>query len=185
MASNTSWKTVTVKHKYGEPLLLFVGMDKGKEKQKEYARRWQERHPERAREVWRAYYYRHRMERIESVKRWRKNNPEKVKAYTQTDSFREYNARKMRNYRAKLKRRVFELLGNKCARCGFDDQRALQIDHVNGGGTKERKRFRNYDAYLKFVLRQVENGSKNYQLLCANCNAIKRWENKEVRLKRA
>ena len=34
---------------------------------------------------------------------------------------------------------VLSKLGGKCCRCGFDDPRALQIDHVNGDGYKERE----------------------------------------------
>ena len=32
---------------------------------------------------------------------------------------------------------VVERLGNKCIVCGYSDPRALQIDHINGGGGKE------------------------------------------------
>jgi hypothetical protein len=74
---------------------------------------------------------------------------------------------------------LYTLLGGKCAHCGFSDIRVLQIDHVNGGGQKERKSFSCYYLFLCHVLEKVKNGSKDYQLLCANCNWIKRWEKKE------
>jgi hypothetical protein len=67
-------------------------------------------------------------------------------------------------------------LGGKCVRCGFDDPRALQIDHVNGGGAREVHSFPNRHRYYKHLLSDV---SDKYQLLCANCNWIKREENKE------
>lgn len=79
-----------------------------------------------------------------------------------------------------LKEQIFELLGNKCIRCDFSDPRALQIDHINGGGQKERKRFPSHKMFYMYVLRQLKAGSKDYQLLCANCNWIKRYENKEA-----
>lgn len=66
-------------------------------------------------------------------------------------------------------------------RCGFDDVRALQIDHVNGGGTKELKgggaKLGAY--YWNVVIKSVLNNENKYQLLCANCNWIKRVENNE------
>jgi NADPH-dependent 7-cyano-7-deazaguanine reductase QueF len=77
--------------------------------------------------------------------------------------------------RKKLKLKVFEKLGNKCVRCGITDIRVLQIDHVNGHGNKEHKELKDYGFMLK-VLADTEG---NYQLLCANCNWIKRYENKE------
>ena len=54
------------------------------------------------------------------------------------------------------------------------DVRCLQIDHVNGGGTKEAKKFyaSNNPKYLKKVLEDKEG---NYQLLCAYCNWLKRF----------
>jgi hypothetical protein len=66
---------------------------------------------------------------------------------------------------------------NKCATCGFEDSRALQIDHVNGGGSADRKLYRvNAATYYKRVLADTDN---EFQILCANCNWIKRYDNKE------
>ena len=65
----------------------------------------------------------------------------------------------------------------ECQKCGFKDTRALQIDHINGGGNKERKSFRNPSKYYEHIKSHVDN----YQLLCANCNWIKKHEEKEAR----
>jgi RNase P subunit RPR2 len=85
-------------------------------------------------------------------------------------------ARKALHYR--LREAIFAALGNICCRCGFSDVRALQIDHVHGGGTQEFKKKKG-TSYLYHVLKNLANG--NYQLLCANCNWIKRFENKRER----
>jgi len=63
-------------------------------------------------------------------------------------------------------------------KCGYDDVRALQIDHVNGGGNAEFKAFPGAAFYYK-VLRDLDKSK--YQVLCANCNVIKRVERKECR----
>lgn len=82
-------------------------------------------------------------------------------------------------YRKKLRDAVYELLGKKCNLCGFDDVRALQVDHINGGGSKERKNTtRNLNAVIIESIIKKEN---RYQLLCANCNWIKRSINNENR----
>jgi len=81
--------------------------------------------------------------------------------------------------RWKFRLQIIELLGGKCAKCGFSDIRALQIDHINGGGNKEFKKFNCHHAYYKHILEEIEAGSKDYQLLCANCNWIKRFEKGE------
>lgn len=80
-----------------------------------------------------------------------------------------------RKSREKLKQAVFEFLGAKCARCGFADPRALQIDHINGGGAKENKRIG-----IKGIYKNVFKNPSNYQVLCANCNWIKRYEKNET-----
>lgn len=88
-----------------------------------------------------------------------------------------------RNYGRKMRKAVLEVLGNKCAKCGFSDSRALQIDHINGGGSKERKTTGTGSAYFyKTVLESFIKKEQKYQLLCANCNWIKRYENKEHNL---
>lgn len=82
--------------------------------------------------------------------------------------------------RDQLRKAVIRKLGNKCKRCSFKDIRALQIDHIHGGGVKELKTLRRERMYLNIL----EDKEKNkYQLLCANCNWIKRYENKECQIK--
>ena len=69
---------------------------------------------------------------------------------------------------------IIKILGGKCVRCGYDkDVRALKIDHTNGGGGDERKKYTS--ALYWIVLDMVRKGErKKYQVLCANCNTIKR-----------
>ena len=84
-----------------------------------------------------------------------------------------YNA----NYRQELKAKIIARYGGACRRCGFDDSRALQIDHINGGGTKEHRERKTQFGFMRKVLLAEPN--TEYQLLCANCNQIKRYENGE------
>ena len=96
---------------------------------------------------------------------------------------REYNRkyrktnREIVNERQRIRRdsernEVVRKLGNRCVICGLDDVRVLQVDHVNGGGEKERRTKRTSQMY-KEVLAGVRS---DLQLLCANCNWIKRHE---------
>jgi hypothetical protein len=80
----------------------------------------------------------------------------------------------IRAYNSRLREKILAELGVRCSKCGFDDCRALEIDHRNGGGTEERRRL-SYPTYYLHVLRNL----KNYQVLCANCNMIKRRERNE------
>ena len=100
---------------------------------------------------------------------WYKKNPEK------RDIIRNRYIQKLRNF-------IFEILGDECNKCGFKDKRALQIDHINGGGAAEsRKRTRNL---YSVVIESLNKNENKYQILCANCNWIKRTENNELKRKK-
>lgn len=71
------------------------------------------------------------------------------------------------------------ILGGLCVKCGFSDKRALQIDHINGDGINDRRK--TFGRYHVRVVESVIAKENKYQLLCANCNWIKRFENKEFK----
>ena len=112
-------------------------------------------------------------------KRRYKTNP-KVKGYRDkyTKNNRDKIRESQRKWYLKVREEMFQVLGNECIKCGFSDRRALQIDHINGGGIKERRKGNTRRFHSK-VLKSVKKGDKKYQLLCANCNWIKRFERKE------
>lgn len=81
-----------------------------------------------------------------------------------------------RTRRIKLRQAVIAGYGGKCVKCGFQDPRALHLDHVNGNGRKERKEL----APTVLLGKILKLGCpSDYQILCANCNSIKMYENKE------
>jgi len=79
-------------------------------------------------------------------------------------------------YQKKLRMAVVEKLGGCCVKCGFSDDRALQLDHINGGGKKDRIH-RSWQVMYKEI---ISGKDTSIQLLCANCNWIKRFENREM-----
>ena len=83
-----------------------------------------------------------------------------------------------REYKNKLQDKVIDILGGCCKSCGFRDRRALQIDHIYGGGLAERRAGKNW---LRMYRQIIEGDFGSYQLLCANCNWIKRSEQNENR----
>src|ERR1039458_10155308 len=93
-----------------------------------------------------------------------------TKAYG-TEEYRAYRRARIRQWREK----VFEKLGAICKRCGITDRRVLCIDHVFGGGNQEVKKIDQERFYMK-VVKDTEG---LYQILCHNCNWIKRAERNE------
>jgi len=82
----------------------------------------------------------------------------------------------MKEYRTDLRSRAVAHLGGACKSCGIRDARVLCFDHIDG--LKGQKR-----ESQDMVLRQVLAGSTAYQLLCHNCNHLKRFENHEFALR--
>lgn len=99
----------------------------------------------------------------EKQKIWRDKNPERSREIG-------------RNHLAHQRQRVFEILGSACVRCGFSDPRALQVDHRNGGGAEERRKVHGSPGVYRRIL---AGHAADYQILCANCNWIKRYEREE------
>lgn len=78
-----------------------------------------------------------------------------------------------------IRKKLFEILGSSCVKCGFSDIKALQIDHINGGGSQDRIKHGSRIYIYRFYVENPEKAKQELQILCANCNWIKRTENKE------
>ena len=75
--------------------------------------------------------------------------------------------------------KAYEILGGpKCNRCGFDDPRALQIDHVDNDGFL----FGKSRGGLKVYQEVIKKAGAGFQVLCSNCNWIKKAEFEGIRL---
>lgn len=83
----------------------------------------------------------------------------------------------MRAHTKKMRLLAMDQLGGPfCKSCGFNDYRALHFDHINGGGTRER---RSLGQDQKRIIKRILQASNEFQVLCANCNWIKRHEKQE------
>ena len=66
-----------------------------------------------------------------------------------------------------------------CVRCGFEDIRALTIDHINGRGAQHRKQlsssYRGGTGFYRWLIKN--DFPPGYQTLCWNCQWIKKAQN--------
>jgi hypothetical protein len=89
----------------------------------------------------------------------------------------------METLQQELRNKVIDFFGGKCnnPNClvpgGCSDKRCLQIDHIEAVMGKHRTN--GVTLYLD-ILNNPQSKEK-YQLLCANCNWIKRSEKNEIR----
>ena len=61
----------------------------------------------------------------------------------------------------------------KCSCCGEREIKFLQIDHINGGGSKDRKKNKVRGGQPFYYFLKRNNYPKGFQVLCANCNLAK------------
>ena len=114
-------------------------------------------------------YYERNKQKLLDMQKERLSNPVK-KA--------EKNAKDRERHRL-YKSKLYALLGGaKCVRCGYDeDERALQLDHIHGGGRKDREIFRSQAVkYWMHYKDKPDEFRAKFQVLCANCNFIKKYE---------
>lgn len=139
---------------------------------KEYNKEYKEKNRKRLTEYQHSWY-------LKNKERLLGKNKEYLKDYQIKNRAKLLITTKL--YKKKLRDATIAGLGGQCIECGFNDIRALQIDHINGGGVKEFKERKYKGDYNKQVLQSFLNKENKYQLLCANCNWIKRSINNEVR----
>ena len=108
------------------------------------------------------------------MRRFRKRFPAFVREYEK--EYRHANRATMRaidkRARDKIRLKVLKYYGGtppKCKCCGETQYEFLSIDHIKGGGSKERK-----EHGSKFCYVLIRRGfPKGYQILCHNCNQAK------------
>ncbi len=64
----------------------------------------------------------------------------------------------------------------KCAVCGCDDTRFLEINHIKGGGNKDRKTPRNETKNMILLIHLGKRGIEDLNLLCRACNSVDHLE---------
>jgi hypothetical protein len=77
-----------------------------------------------------------------------------------------------RTHILEVRQRILNVYGRQCSNCGYKkDERALQLDHIDGQPErfKERSGYTLYSAILSGKIPET-----CFQILCANCNFIKR-----------
>lgn len=77
---------------------------------------------------------------------------------------------------------LINYLGGKCVICGYSANiHALELDHKNGWGNKDRLRLlgSKHGKISRYYIKNLAEAKNNLQVLCANCNRIKTIEEKE------
>jgi|SRR5215203_5774288 len=117
------------------------------------------------------YQQNNKEKQYQYVKTWRNKNKDKIHIQLSEKLKGNHNS-----WRKKQRMWLLELLGNKCIRCGFMDSRALQLDHINDDGYADKKLMKHHHSILAYYYHNPEEAKQKLQIMCANCNWIKRYE---------
>jgi hypothetical protein len=134
-----------------------------------YKREWYSKNKEKKLEYWKRY----RENNLDKIREKRKREWKKIKS---SPSLLKKHREKVKKQRWELKLEVLKHYSPelKCARCGFNDVRALSIDHINGGGSRHIKKI-GASKFYRWL--KKNNYPSGFQVLCMNCQFIKRYEN--------
>ncbi len=121
-------------------------------------------------------YYEKNKEHVKAMQRkYRREKGDKIRAQQKE----RYESKKPT--RDALKADVLSYYGNgllMCVRCGFDDVRALTLDHIQPIG-QQKRRITGLNFYRQL---QSQGFPTGYQTLCANCQLIKMFEGSEWKI---
>lgn len=78
---------------------------------------------------------------------------------------------KQRKRRRQIRLRVLEMLGGKCAYCGCDVIKALEINHKDGGGNQEMRDRKNWRRQYYLDILSGRRTTDDLELTCKICNA--------------
>ena len=132
-------------------------------------------HPDKARESSKRYHQAH----PEKAKLYRQAHPDKVREWNR-ESQKRYNKAHGKLHRRETKIEVLSHYSNgspRCAKCGEARLAALSIDHINDDGAEHRRQIKSFSYWWL----KREGYPEGFQVLCMNCQWIKREENGEVR----
>jgi|ERR1700720_1505854 len=138
---------------------------------KEKQRRWEAAHPEKAKRRAREYERRNNETR---KRRWHDDPAYRESVLEAHRRYAEKNRERLREETRERHRRyrkaVIELYGGMCECCGEKNWEFLALDHINGGGSKERKTMGVSAYYRRFRGKKLEK-LPGFRLLCHNCNS--------------
>ena len=148
--------------------------------QKAHWKAYREAHPDQIKANEKAYRETHQDQVKARRKAYRETHRDQAKVYQEThqdqiraktkvyrenhqDQIRDQNSTRSRSLRLE----VLQHYGRKCACCGETAIEFLEIDHINGGGTKHRR-----ETVKGSIFRWLKNNDypPEFQILCANCN---------------
>lgn len=142
------------------------------EKQKEYMHQYYVKNREKALKRMKEYHNTHREYRSKYHKGYYIKNRERILRHDK--EYQTKHREDYKKYRQERKLKVLQKISGLtkpiCVGCGCDDLRLLEINHINGGGRRERRTI-SYPLLLAHILNGTRK-TKDLNVRCRGCNAI-------------
>jgi len=136
------------------------------EKKREADKAYREKNKEKIKKQRYGYYLKNREALIQYRKKYSQENSESEKKY-----HKGYHEKNRLQVLAKIDPAM------KCANCGCDEPRFLEVNHINGGGRKEQKtRGTGLTQNPILLIQTGKRGIEDLNLLCKPCNALDHLE---------
>lgn len=88
---------------------------------------------------------------------------------------KEFYSAQSKKWRTNWKSKLYDILGRKCVRCGYDeDLVCLQFDHIDGDRKNDKKYYGGMHSYCRYYALRPEEARQTLQVLCVSCNWLKR-----------
>ncbi len=136
---------------------------------KEEQTAYREKNKEKLKRKHKEYYQKNRVAIIQRTTRYHLENKESRQKW-----FKQYYAKIRLETLAKVDPAL------KCAMCGCDDTRFLEVNHIKGGGKKEQIAYRNEkhneSHNMILLIHTGKRGVEDLNLLCRACNSLDHLE---------
>jgi len=130
---------------------------------------YREKNREKINKQKREYYQKNKESIKQKVRNYAQKNATRIKKYH-------------KGYYQEIKLKVLARIdpAMKCATCGCDDTRFLEVNHIKGGGRKERQGFKDEgpasSQNIITLIHKGKRGVEDLNLLCRVCNSIDHLE---------
>jgi len=142
---------------------------KDPEKKRANDRAYREKNKEKLKLKQKEYYQKNREAINQKASSYAQKNATRIKEYH-------------KGYHTKMRLGVLAKIDPimKCAMCGCDDTRFLEVNHIKGGGKKEQEIFKEDDhrssQNIIMLIHKDKRGTEDLNLLCRVCNSIDHLE---------
>jgi len=130
-----------------------------------------------------AYYEKNKEElKLKHKENYQKNREVVIQRTTKYHlEHKEWRKKYYKGYYEKIRLKVLAMVdpAKKCARCGCDDTRFLEVNHIKGGGVIERKKLKkgqNLGNNMILLIYTGRRGVEDLNLLCRACNSVDHLE---------